>query len=425
MACVACTASQTCNASGVCATPTAPACTSYESIKINNCTLAAWGGSRGAACYANNQNVTLNLNATGATQMRFKEVAAGVLCTNAGDTDWSTYENYAATKNFTVSAGDGDKKVCVELKNTVGSNKCGGTISLDTIKPTTPVPTIDSNCTGASRTVSWTASTDSGSGFASYCLFIDDTSNGWQGNNCNLTQYEGDYCACGILGTSYTPVNIQNGHAYSIWVIASDRAGNGSNNGSLAVNGLSLATLTVTKIGNGTVISDPTGISCGTDCTEDYTCGTSVTLTASPAPANYLSGWGGSCSGTTPNCALTMDVNKSASATFAATPDLSLTSLRVKFQGVYVPQSPFTGWIDYTRSKTVKIAIKTTGENSTLVAGPLVLETPLVDAAGGLFDGIFSGPVTISSLASGTYDVYIKGPSHLWKKFANKFLPQT
>ncbi|MDP2860587.1 MAG: dockerin type I domain-containing protein, partial [bacterium] len=102
---------------------------------------------------------------------------------------------------------------------------------------------------------------------------------------------------------------------------------------------------------------------------------------------------------------------------------LSLSSLKVKFQGVYVPQSPFTGWIDYTRSKTVKIAIKTTA--GSMVVEPFVLETPLVDAVGGSFDGIFSGPATIPGLAPATYDVYIKGPSHLWKKFANKFLPQT
>src|SRR5215217_1128508 len=44
--------------------------------------------------------------------------------------------------------------------------------------------------------------------------------------------------------------------------------------------------LSVTKdgAGTGTVTSDPTGINCGTDCSESYVQGTSVTLTAAPVP---------------------------------------------------------------------------------------------------------------------------------------------
>src|SRR4030095_15375590 len=41
-------------------------------------------------------------------------------------------------------------------------------------------------------------------------------------------------------------------------------------------------TLTVSKTGNGDVASTPAGISCGGDCSELYTSGTSVTLTAHP-----------------------------------------------------------------------------------------------------------------------------------------------
>ncbi|MEW6052162.1 MAG: DUF1566 domain-containing protein [Nitrospirota bacterium] len=76
--------------------------------------------------------------------------------------------------------------------------------------------------------------------------------------------------------------------------------------------------LTVGKggTGTGTVISAPAGVSCGTDCTEAYTAGTSVTLSASPDGNSLFSGWSGACAGTGA-CALTMDAAKSVTATFA------------------------------------------------------------------------------------------------------------
>ena len=76
-------------------------------------------------------------------------------------------------------------------------------------------------------------------------------------------------------------------------------------------------TLTVSKSGNGTVRSAPAGISCGGDCSELYTSGTMVTLTATPQNKNFtFTGWsGGGCAGTNP-CTVTMDANKTVTATF-------------------------------------------------------------------------------------------------------------
>lgn len=68
--------------------------------------------------------------------------------------------------------------------------------------------------------------------------------------------------------------------------------------------------------GSGTVTSDPGGIDCSTDCTHDYTHGTVVTLTATPAQGSVFLGWGGACSGTG-SCVVTMNANKSVTATFA------------------------------------------------------------------------------------------------------------
>jgi endoglucanase len=81
-------------------------------------------------------------------------------------------------------------------------------------------------------------------------------------------------------------------------------------------------TLTVTKAGagSGTVTSSPAGISCGSDCSEAYASGTSVTLTATPSAGSTFAGWSGACSGTG-SCGVTMSAARAVTATFnAATP---------------------------------------------------------------------------------------------------------
>jgi hypothetical protein len=73
--------------------------------------------------------------------------------------------------------------------------------------------------------------------------------------------------------------------------------------------------LTVTPVGTGTVTSTPSGISCGTDCSESYVSGTPVTLTATPATGAGFTGWSGACTGTG-SCVVTVDAAKSVTATF-------------------------------------------------------------------------------------------------------------
>lgn len=68
--------------------------------------------------------------------------------------------------------------------------------------------------------------------------------------------------------------------------------------------------------GGGTVSSNPPGINCGADCSESYTSGISVGLTAAPATGSIFASWSGDCSGTTPACGITMNANKAVTAIF-------------------------------------------------------------------------------------------------------------
>ena len=55
--------------------------------------------------------------------------------------------------------------------------------------------------------------------------------------------------------------------------------------------------LTVNKLGlgSGTVVSDIVGIDCGTDCSESYLSGTTITLSAIPDQGSVFLGWEGEC----------------------------------------------------------------------------------------------------------------------------------
>ncbi len=87
--------------------------------------------------------------------------------------------------------------------------------------------------------------------------------------------------------------------------------------------------LTVTKAGaaaaSGTVTSSPAGIACGSDCSELYDSGTSVTLTATAAAGSKFAGWGGACAGTTATCTVSMTAARSVTATFDVSSQYLLT----------------------------------------------------------------------------------------------------
>jgi phospholipase C len=65
----------------------------------------------------------------------------------------------------------------------------------------------------------------------------------------------------------------------------------------------------------GTVTSSPAGISCAPTCAASFSSGTAVKLTATPGKGAFFAGWSGACNGTG-TCTLTMNANKSVTATF-------------------------------------------------------------------------------------------------------------
>ena len=127
--------------------------------------------------------------------------------------------------------------------------------------------------------------------------------------------------------------------------------------------GAPLQTLTVSVNGNGTVTSSPGGIDCPGDCTEAFTGGQSVTLTATPdAGATFLN-WSGDCTGTSSTCVVPMTQARAVTAAFEVTPPQTLT-VSVNGNGT-VTSSP--GGIDCPGDCTEAF---TDGQSVTLTATP-------------------------------------------------------
>ena len=93
-------------------------------------------------------------------------------------------------------------------------------------------------------------------------------------------------------------------------------------------------TLTVEKAGtgSGTATSLPAGIDCGSDCSEEYTNGTVVTLSAEADPGSQFTGWSGACTGTDA-CMVTMDEDRAVTAMFLHTDGSTGFTLTVKRTG--------------------------------------------------------------------------------------------
>jgi hypothetical protein len=94
-----------------------------------------------------------------------------------------------------------------------------------------------------------------------------------------------------------------------------------------------VATLSVATVGSGSGTVSGTGIACPGDCSESFTPGMVVTLTAAAGSGSFFSGWSGdvpaSCAGTPLTCTITMDANKSVVAGFGPTFNLNLGKVSI------------------------------------------------------------------------------------------------
>jgi hypothetical protein len=129
----------------------------------------------------------------------------------------------------------------------------------------------------------------------------------------------GTYAEVAVLGPNVTS-HIDSGLVDRVAYCYRLRAFNSAGHSTYTPDGCATAkstvetfTLTVAKLGKGTVTSSPGGIHCDTVCSASYNSGTLVTLTATPAAGSFFSGWTGSgCS----NGVITMNAHKNCTATF-------------------------------------------------------------------------------------------------------------
>ena len=79
--------------------------------------------------------------------------------------------------------------------------------------------------------------------------------------------------------------------------------------------GDAVLTVSLSGTGHGTITSMPSGLNCPGTCMMFPLPGTTVTLTASPAPGSVFTGWSGDCSGTS-TCQVRMNASRSVNAVF-------------------------------------------------------------------------------------------------------------
>lgn len=190
-----------------------------------------------------------------------------------------------------------------------------------------------------------------------------------------------------------------------------DNAGNWSDVYSASIELQALPTgimLTVAKTGTGTgnITSTPLGIDCGAICSNEFSNGNTVTLTATPDNGSTFTGWSGACTGTGP-CTVTMDAAKTVTATF----NLGNPRLSIVFAGT--GQGAVTSSPSGISCNTNCSASFSSGTQVTLM--PLASEYNVFGGwSNGVCNGIDNCSLTINSDASLTV-TFDKNLAHQFK----------
>jgi len=161
--------------------------------------------------------VTLSLTASGGTEMYLTGTSG---C--ASDGSW---ENFSASKAWTLTTLNGVSRVYAKFKNAAGSESSCVSASIihDDIAPSTPASINDGTTNQslvATPTISWSASTDSGSGISHYEIATGSTAGG---TDIKTWTSVGNTTSGMITGLSLT-----NNATYYPSVRAVDAAGNTS-----------------------------------------------------------------------------------------------------------------------------------------------------------------------------------------------------
>ena len=136
--------------------------------------------------------------------------------------------------------------------------------------------------------------------------------------------------------TTHHVSNLDPSKPHYFSVTAYDQAGNESQPSSEVMKTFSSTThhLEASIVGNGTVSSTPSGLSCTTTtspCSLDFPEGSSITLTVTPGTHSTFSHWSGACSGSG-TCSVNMTQARSVTATFVSSSSVHNTITHVNFQ---------------------------------------------------------------------------------------------
>ncbi|MFK7872521.1 MAG: hypothetical protein AB8C84_05035 [Oligoflexales bacterium] len=168
--------------------------------------------------YTTSSAITLSLNAGSASDMYITNTSG---CSSGG-----SWESYATAKaSWSLSQTNSTASVYAKFKDSTGNttNCINDTIIHDNIPPTTPSSFVDGvNSKGLTKSadMTWAASTDDGSGLASYEVSI--------GTSSGATDIKNWTNISNVLTTSITSLTLVVGTTYYANIRALDNAGNTS-----------------------------------------------------------------------------------------------------------------------------------------------------------------------------------------------------
>lgn len=166
--------------------------------------------------------------------------------------------------------------------------------------------------------------------------------------------------------------------------------------------------LSVDVTGHGVVTGG--GISCGNGkaaCSAKVKQGSTVGLTATPAPGATFAGWSGACTGTAPTCTLEMSAAKSASAAFRGGRSPAGASGGLRSRGAPIVRRTANGYevtLRYTSSRSGKARILA------LRAGRVESALGFTAAAG----RAIAGPIPVAKSGYYTFELHLGTSTLRW-----------